>query len=204
MTSPEPQPLPPDPNPDPIEPEDPDQRPQAAAIDPELPILVQPVPTPEWPKVIATMRILTKVQVALVMILGNCSFGFPLVVAIGWAAALFNEEAADFAVPWAWVVGFAAIFTYAYFTNRWAAQADRRARTTIIIGTTVLVVFTAATAAFVGWLIPGLIMVILPAAAPSLIVQAIVLRCVYGREGRRWFNGGETARPSENRRTGRT
>jgi hypothetical protein len=171
------------------EPVDPDRHPQEAAIDPEMPILVQPVPTPEWPKVITTVRILTGVQVALIMILGNCSFGFPLVLAIGWVTALFNEEAADFAVPWAWAVGFAAIFIYAYFTNRWAAQADRRARTTIIIGTAVLVVFTAATAAFLGWLFPGLLVVILPAAAPSLILQVIVLRCVYGREGRRWFEG---------------
>ncbi|MFC3495166.1 MFS transporter [Glycomyces rhizosphaerae] len=174
---------------------DPDREPETAAFDPESPILLRPVPSPDWPKAISTMRVLTGVQVVLVMICGNCSFGFPLLAAISWAAERFNwnEDAAGFAIPLAWAVGFAAIFTYAYFTNRWAGRADRRARTTIIIGTSVLVGFTAVTIPFTTWA-PGLIMIILGAAAPSLIIQAIVLRCVYGREGRRWFDSGEAAR----------
>ena len=49
-----------------------------------------------------------------------------------------------------------------------------------------LVGFTAVTVPIMMWE-PGLTTVMLIAAAPSLIVQAIVLRCVYGREGRRWF-----------------
>lgn len=156
---------------------------------------LQPVPPPKWPKVISTVRVLTGVQVALVMICGNCSFGVPLLAAIVWVAERFNwnEDAAAFGIFWAWALGFAAIFTYAYFTNRWAGRADRRARTTIIIGTAVLVVFTAATISIVGsnadW-----IAITLLAAAPSLIMQAIVLRCVYGREGRRWFGSSEAAR----------
>lgn len=36
--------------------------------------------------------------------------------------------------------------------------------------------------------------VVLIAAAPSLIIQAVVLRCVYGREGRRWFEPEGPAR----------
>ena len=151
-------------------------------------MLLQPVPPPKWPKVINTVRFLTGLQVALVMICGNCSFGFALLAAITWAAERLNwsENAAGDAIPWAWGVGFAAILTYAYFTNRWAGRADRRARTTIIIGTAVLVVLTAVTISMAGsdtsW-----IKIILLAAAPSLIIQAIVLRCVYGREGQRWF-----------------
>lgn len=151
-------------------------------------MLLQPVPPPKWPKVINTVRFLTGLQVALVMICGNCSFGLPLLGAIAWPAERFNwnEDPAGFATPWAWAVGLAAILTYAHFTNRWAGEADRRARTTIIIGTAVLVGLTALTVPIMMWE-PGLTTVILIAAAPSLIVQAIVLRCVYGREGRRWF-----------------
>jgi hypothetical protein len=197
MTSPEPQPLPPDPNPDPIEPEDPDQRPQAAAIDPELPILVQPVPTPKWPKVIGTVQALTGLQVALVMLCGNCSYGWALVGAFSWVAEYFDlaVDPFSFGVYSAWAVGFAAIFTYACFTSRWAGRADRRARTTILIGTAVLVGFTAVTIAFMGVGDPQFTKIILIAAAPSLIIQAVVLQCVYGREGSRWFNSSETTQP---------
>ncbi|GAA2132830.1 hypothetical protein [Glycomyces algeriensis] len=100
-----------------------------------------------------------------------------------------------FAVPWAWGVGFAAIFTYAYFTNRWAGRADRRARTTIIIGTAVLVGLTVLTLPMMGW--EGGVAWVLIAATPSLIIQTIVLRCVHGREGRRWFEreGAEPVDP---------
>ncbi|WP_205323987.1 hypothetical protein [Glycomyces sp. YM15] len=166
---------------------EPDRQPQAT--DPESPILVQPVPHPKWPKVITTVRVLTGLQVALVMILGNCSFGVPLLGAIAWITTQFSEDAADFAILWTWAVGFAAIFTYAYFTNRWAGRADRRARTTIIIGAVVLVSFTAVAIAVIGWVDRDLLIYVLPAATPSLFIQAIVLRCVYGREGRRWFEG---------------
>lgn len=150
---------------------------------------VQPVPPPKWPKAINTVRILTWVQVALVMITGNCSFGMPLVAAIGWPVERFNlhEDPAGVAIPWAWAMGFAAIFTYACFTNRWAGEADRRARTTIMIGTAVLVSLTAVTITGFAMWEPTFAVVVLIAAAPSLIIQAIVLRCVYCGEGRRWF-----------------
>jgi MFS family permease len=155
-------------------------------------VLLQPVPPPKWPNVISTLRVLTGVQVALVMICGNCSFGYPILVAISWAAERFNwhENAVGFAIPWAWAVGFAAIFVYAFCTNRWAGRADRRARITIIIGTSVLVGCTAVGTQTAWFQYP----IVLAAAAPSLIIQAIVLRCAYGREGRRWFDSGEAAR----------
>lgn len=165
-----------------------------------MPILLQPVPRPKWPKAITTARILTRVQVALVMITGNCSFGIPLVAAIGWTATRLDgtEDGFGFAVPWAWAVGFAAILSYAIFTDRWAVRADRRALTTINIGTTVLLGFTALAIPIVIWLgDPELTMVVLLAAAPSLIVQAIVLRCVYGPDGRRWFASSEAAQLDE-------
>lgn len=169
--------------------QDPDDQPAAAAPDPETPILVRPVPRPEWPKVITTARVLTGVQVALVMITGNCSFGIPLASAIAWPVEVFNwhEDPGGIAILWAWVIGFAAILTYACFTNTWAGEADRRARTTIIIGTAVLVGLTALTGAAFAFWEPALAVIVLIAAAPSLIVQAIVLRCVFGPEGRRWF-----------------
>lgn len=128
------------------------------------------------------------------MICGNCSFGLPLVGAIGWVIERFDwHEDSSIAILWAWGVGFAAISTYAYFTNRWAGRADRRARTTIIIGTAVLVGFTALTIGFVAMWDPQLIKIVLVAAAPSLIIQAIVLRCVYGGEGLDWFGDSEAA-----------
>ncbi|MDA1358073.1 hypothetical protein O1R50_00445 [Glycomyces luteolus] len=175
------------PSQDPI---DPDSQPETAASAPEMPILVRPIPRPKRPKVISTVRILTGVQVALVMVTGNCSFGIPLAGAIAWPAERFNwhEDPGGIAILWAWVIGFAAIFTYACFTNRWAGEADRRARTTIIIGTAVLVGLTALTIPIMVWE-PALTTIILIAAAPSLILQAIVLRCAYGPQGRRWFNG---------------
>lgn len=71
-------------------PVNPSERTQKPAIDPELPILVRPVPRPEWPKAISAVRVLTGVQVALVMITGNCSFGIPLVAVIGWPIERFN------------------------------------------------------------------------------------------------------------------
>jgi hypothetical protein len=187
--------------PDPIEqrptmpaqdPADADRQPQTAPIDPGMPILVQPVPSPKWPPVITTVRNLTGIQVVLVMIFGNCSFGIPLLGAIIWTSVRFDwNDVAGFGIPLAWTIGFAAILIYAYFTNRWAARADRRARTTIIIGTAVLICFTAAAIPLFGW---GAVAVVILAAAPSLTIQAIVLRCVYGREGRRWFDGSEAAR----------
>lgn len=164
---------------------------------------LQPVPPPKLPSAIGTVRALTVVQVALVMICGNCSFGFPLLAAIAWATERFNwnEDVAEFAIPWSWAVGFAAIFTYAYVTNRWVDRADRRARTTIIAGTVVLVGLTAVTIPVTGWDTSGVNLVLL-AAAPSLIIQAIALRCVYGREGRRWFDGSKAARMDGSAYTG--
>lgn len=179
------------PSPDPVEP---DSEPKEAAVGPELPSSVQPATRPELPKVITTVRALTVVQVVLVMIGGNCSFGIALFAAIAWPIDRFNwHEDPSVAIPWAWAVGFAAISTYAYFTNRWACRGDRRARTTIIVGTAVLVGFTAVAILFLPW-DPVFVTVILLAAAPSLIVQAILLRCVYGREGRRWFDSADDAR----------
>jgi hypothetical protein len=156
------------------------------------------VPSPDWPKTIARVRVLTGVQVVLVMILGNCSFGIPLLGAFAWAAERFelSEDPAGFGIPLAWAVGFAAIFTYAFFTIRWAGRADRRARTTIVIGMAVLVALTAAALPITGW-DPGFVTLILLAAEPSFIVQTIVLGCVYGREGQRWFDSGEAARMDE-------
>lgn len=160
---------------------------------------VQPVSPPQLPRVISTVRALTGSQVALVMICGNCSFGLPLFGAIVWAAERFNwnqNVVGWFGIPLVWAVGFAAIFTHAHFTIRWTGRADRRARTTIIIGTAVLVGLTAAT-------IPigfdeDEISFILVAPMPSLIVQAIVLWCVFGREGRRWFASGSVLASSSN------
>ncbi|MEU5156204.1 hypothetical protein [Glycomyces sp. NPDC021274] len=164
-----------------------------------MPILLQPVPRAKWPKAITTARILTRVQVALVMITGNCSFGFPLVIAIAWPVERFDwhEDPGGIAIIWAWVIGFAAIVTYACLIDLWAGEADRRARTTIIIGTAVLVGFTAVTIATFAIWEPALAVVVLIGATPSLIVQAIVLRCVYGWEGRRWFDGSEAGRMDE-------
>ncbi|MDN3238524.1 hypothetical protein [Glycomyces tritici] len=177
------------------EPAEPDRQ-QSDTPDVEEPILVRPVPPHPWPKAISTARSLTGIQVALVMICGNCSFGLPLLGAIAWVTERLSQHgnADDYVILWTWVVGFAAIVTYAYFTNRWAGRADRRARTTIIIGTAVLVGFTALTIGFVTMLDPQLIKFVLIAAAPSLILQAVVLRCVYGGEGRDWFGDDEAVR----------
>ncbi|GAA2284870.1 hypothetical protein GCM10009853_044540 [Glycomyces scopariae] len=154
-------------------------------------VLPQPVPPPPWPRFISTVRVLTSVQVALVMVCGNCSFGWPLLATFTWATERFDwhEDAVGFAVLWAWVVGFAAMLIYASFTIRWAGLADRRARAAIIVGTAVLVAFTAASISLMGG-DPPMVGIILITATPSLIVQLIVLRCVYGREGRRWFEHG--------------
>jgi hypothetical protein len=161
-----------------------------------MPILVQPVPKSRWPKAIKTVRVLTVMQVVLVMLCGNCSFGWTLALGIGWAAKYFGltADVIGFGIPSAWIVGFAAIFTYAYFTNRWAARADHRARTTIIIGTVVLVSFTAAAIAIWRWNGDDITGAILVAAAPPLILQAIALGCVFGHEGRRWFASSEADR----------
>lgn len=178
------------------QPVDPDDQPQEPLFGNELPSLLRPVPRPKWPKVITAVRVLTGVQVALVMITGNCSFGIPLASVIAWPAELFNwhEDPGGIAILWAWAIGFTAILTYAYFTNTWAGEADRRARTTIIIGTAVLVGLAALTGVAFAFWEPVLTAIVLIAAAPSLIVQAIVLRCVYGPEGRRWFNSSEADR----------
>ncbi|THV28301.1 hypothetical protein [Glycomyces paridis] len=173
-----------------------DRLPQTHESDPDMPILVRPVPTPRWPTAISTARVLNRLQVALVMIGGNCSFGFPLLVAIVWPIERFDlhENAAGVGIPVAWIIGFAAICTYAIFTNRWAGRADRRARTTVVIATAVLAGFTALTL-LASARTPGLAIVVLVAAAPSLIVQAFVLRCVYGPQGHRWFErSGRVAR----------
>lgn len=169
---------------------EPFRRPRRAPINRRMPIRVQPVPRPRWPKIITNLRILTGVQVALVMIGGNCSFGIPLAAAIAWPVEWLDlhEDPGGIAIILAWVVGLAAILTYAYFTNHWAGEADRRARTTIIIGTAVLVGLTALTIPIMV-LLPDLTTIMLTAAAPSLILQAIALRCVYGPQGRRWFDG---------------
>ena len=169
------------------DPVDPDHQPQAAAIDPEMPILLQPVPPPKWPKVISTVRALTGVQVALVMICGNCSFGWPLASAIAWVVERFNwHEDATIAIPWAWGVGFAAISTYAYFTNRWAGRggppgADHDYHWNGGAGRLDRCNHSDRVRYGTGWNF------VLFAAVPSLILQAIVLWCVFGREGRRWF-----------------
>lgn len=177
------------------DPVDPDRQQPAAGTDAELPILVQPVARPDWPRVISTVRVLTGVQVALVMVFGNCSFGVPLAAAISWAIELLNlNEDASLGIPWAWAIGFAAIFTYSCFTIRWAGEADRRARTTVVIAMVVLATFTAITAAFAAWVWPGLIAVVLLTAAPSLIIQTIVLRCVFSDEARQWFTSSEAGR----------
>jgi hypothetical protein len=167
------------------DPVNPDRQPQTDTTDPGLPILVQPVPRPKRPSVITTARTLTWIQVALVMICGNCSFGWALQWAFASAAEYFGIAADPFGfgVLSAWAIGFAAISTYAYVVHRWSGRADRRARTTIIIGTAVLVGCTAV-AIPVLWPNVGLVLV---ASAPSLILQAIVVECVYCREGRRWF-----------------
>ena len=170
-------------------------QPQPASTGSEVPILVQPVTRPDWPKAIATVRVLTGWQVALVMVFGNCSFGITLLRAIGWIAERLNwtEDPLGFGILGAWTVGLAAIIIYAHFTIRWARRADRRARTTIIIGTAILVGLTVAAIPISGS-DPEAFVVVLLFAAPSLIVQAVVLRRVYGRDGRRWFNGKNTLR----------
>jgi hypothetical protein len=157
-------------------------------------VWLQPAPRPKWPNVISTVRALTGVQVALVMVCGNCSFGWPLAMAIFWVARYFGVAGESFAFFGAWAVGFAAITTYAYFVYRWSARADRRARTTIIIGTAVLVGCAAGAVPLLGGSVPETAQLVLLASAPSLLIQAIVLRCVYGREGRRWFDSSEAAR----------
>jgi hypothetical protein len=156
-------------------------------------VLLQPVPRPERPRAINTVRALTAVQVALVMVCGNCSFGWPLAMAIFWVAEYFGAAAESFAILGAWAVGFAAITTYAYFVHRWSARADRRARTTIIIGTAVLVGCAAGAIPLLGGSVPETAQFVLLASAPSLLIQAIVLWRVYGREGRRWFDSSEAA-----------
>jgi len=173
------------------DPTEPFRRPRRTPIDRRVPVLVQPAPRPRRPKAIATVRALTGCQVVLVMLCGNCSFGWTLVAAFGWLADHFGLAAdpLSFGIYSAWAVGFAAIVTYAFFTDRWTVRADRRARTTIIIGTAVLVSFTAAAIAIWKWNGDDITPAILLAAAPSLIIQAIVLKCVYGREGQRWFDG---------------
>jgi hypothetical protein len=164
-----------------------------------MPILVRPVPRSDRPHAISTVRALTGCQVVLVMLCGNCSFGWPLVAGFGWLANYFGLAAdpLGFGILAAWAVGLAAIVTYAFFTDRWTVRADRRARTTVIIGTAVLVSFTAAAIAVWKWNGEDITVVVLLTATPSLIIQAIVLRCVYGREGRRWFASGEAARMDE-------
>jgi hypothetical protein len=57
----------------------------------------------------------------------------------------------------------------------------------------VLVGFTAVSLPLAGWH-QGFATIALIAAAPSLVIQAIALGCVYGRAGRRWFGGRGTAR----------
>ncbi|MFG3340070.1 hypothetical protein [Glycomyces sp. NPDC048151] len=167
---------------------DPEPQPPTDAPAAEMPILVRPVPTPSWPKVIARVRVLTGWQVALVMLGGNCSFGVPLAAAISGIAMLFGwDDVAEYGAPLAWAVGFAAIFTHAYFTTRWAGRADRRARITVVIAMVVLATFTAITVVFVALIWPALIWVVLLTAAPSLIIQTVVPRCAFGPEGRRWF-----------------
>lgn len=175
---------------------DPDLQPGAAQPDPEMPILVRPVTRPKWPRVISTVRVLTGVQVALVMITGNCSFGIPLVGAFVWTAERFGWAAKDaigYGILFAWVGGFAAIFTYAYVTIRWVGRADRRARTAISIATAVLATFTAAAIPIMEW-DSNTAGIILITSAPSLVVQLIVLDLVSDREGRRWFESREGAR----------
>lgn len=176
-----------EPTPPPQHPVNPDREPQEAAIDPELPILVRPAPSPKRPTVITTVRVLTWIQVVLVMICGNCSFGWTLFAAFAWVAEYFDLAADPFGFGMlsAWAVGLAAISTYAYFVHRWSGRADRRAQTTIIIGTAVLVACTVG-AAVIG-VDQNTTAIFLIAAAPSLIVQAIVLGCAYSWEGRRWF-----------------
>jgi hypothetical protein len=161
-----------------------------------MPVLVQPVPKSRWPKAIKTVRVLTVMQVVLVMLCGNCSFGWTLVAGFGWLANYFGLTAdpLGFGIYSAWAVGFAAIVTYAIFTDRWTVRADRRARTTIIIGTVVLVSFTAAAIAIWRWTGDDITGAILVAAAPPLILQAIALGCVFGHEGRRWFASSEADR----------
>jgi hypothetical protein len=160
-----------------------------------MPILVRPVPRSDWPRAISTLRVLTGWQVALVMVFGNCSFGVPLLGAITWTASQLNwDDGAEYGIPLTWAVGLAAIATYAHFTIRWAGRADRRARATVVVGSAVLVTFTAITAAIAAWWWPGSIPVVLLTAAPSLIIQGIALRCVYGSEARRWFASSEADR----------
>jgi hypothetical protein len=174
----------------------PGRRPKRSTAYPEMPVLVQPVPKSRWPKAIKTVRVLTVMQVVLVMLCGNCSFGWTLVAGFGWLANYFGLTAdpLGFGIYSAWAVGFAAIVTYAIFTDRWTVRADRRARTTIIIGTAVLVSFTAAAIAIWKWNGDDITAAILLAAAPPLIIQAIALRCVFGHEGRRWFASSEADR----------
>lgn len=179
MSGPPMDPTPPAPDPEPQPPTD------APAA--EMPILVRPVPRSDWPRAISTVRTLTGWQVALVMILGNCSFGMPLLEAIMWTATQLNwDDALGYAILLAWAVGLAAIATYAHLTIRWAGRADRRARIVIIIGTATLVCLTALAVPPTEWDSHSIGFVLL-VAAPSLHIQAVVLRCVYGREGRRWF-----------------
>jgi hypothetical protein len=174
----------------------PGRRPKRSTAYPEMPVLVQPVPKSRWPKAIKTVRVLTVMQVVLVMLCGNCSFGWTLVAGFGWLANYFGLTAdpLGFGIYSAWAVGFAAIVTYAIFTDRWTVRADRRARTTIIIGTVVLVSFTAAAIAIWRWTGDDITGAILVAAAPPLILQAIALGCVFGHEGRRWFASSEADR----------
>jgi hypothetical protein len=182
----------------PQDPTAPGRRPKRSTADPEMPILVRPVPGRNRPKVVSTVRVLTGWQVALVMVFGDCSFGVPLLGAITWTATQLNwDDGAEYGIPLAWAFGLAAIVTYAHFTIRWTARVDRRARTTVAIGMAVLVTFTAITLAIAVWWWPGSIPVVLLTAAPSLIIQAIVIQCVYGREGQRWFDSRETARMDE-------
>lgn len=178
------------------DPTDSEPRQESAAVEPGMPILVRPVPGPKVPNAIGNARVLTWGQIALVMICGNCSFGWPLFAAFSLPADRFNwsDDPAGFAIPWAWAVGFAAIFTYAYFVNRWADRADRRARTTIIIGTAVLVSLTIAAIVMWGWA-QSITPFILLTSAPSLIVQAIVLGLVYSSEAQRWFSGRWSVAP---------
>ncbi|GAA2164181.1 hypothetical protein GCM10010403_47120 [Glycomyces rutgersensis] len=172
----------------------PGRRPKRITADPEMPILVRPVPKPNRPTVITATRTLTWIQVALVMICGNCSFGWALLGAFAWVAIYFDlSDPFGFGMLSAWIVGFAAITTYAYFVHRWSSRADRRARTTVVIGTAVLVACIAGAFRALGSN-PNEAGIVLFASVPSLIVQAIVLGCVYGPEGRRWFASGAVGR----------
>lgn len=76
---------------------------------------------------------------------------------------------------------------YGVLVHRWLARADRRARLAVVIGTAAIV--ASLVASLVMSLMDGsnLVAITIITAVPSLVIQVIVLRLLFSREGCRWF-----------------